>query len=64
MPFKLIFSNKAGQNFIDLEKNKALLKQFKATKKALGYLEKKPSPSWIKDSQIFIYSWSKRRRCI
>ena len=42
MSFELIFTEQAAANFNALKKNKAKLKQFKAVKKALAYLEINP----------------------
>ena len=40
--FKLLFSTQADADFELLEKNKSLLKRFKAVQKTLGYLETNP----------------------
>lgn len=40
--FELLFTNQAKDDFEILEKNKYLLKRFKAVKKTLGYLETNP----------------------
>lgn len=42
MPFKLLFTDQARQDFDHLEKNRHLTKRFKAVRKALGYLEVNP----------------------
>lgn len=42
MKFNLLFTDEASSNYDDLERNKALLKRFKAVRKALGYLEINP----------------------
>jgi len=42
MQFKLLFTDQASSNYDALEKSKALLKRFKAVRKALGYLETNP----------------------
>ena len=40
--FQLLFTEQAAQDFEKIETQPALLKQFKAIRKALGYLEKNP----------------------
>lgn len=42
MSFKLLFTNQASDDLIELEKNPTLLKRLKAVRKALGYLEINP----------------------
>lgn len=40
--FNLLFTEEAGDNFDELEKQPDQLKHFKAVRKALAYLEKNP----------------------
>jgi len=40
--FELLFTNQASADIEHLENNKNLLKQLKAVRKSLGYLEKNP----------------------
>ncbi|MDX2345575.1 MAG: hypothetical protein QNK11_01680 [Legionella sp.] len=40
--FKLLFTPQASHDFDHLAEDKALLKRFKAVRKALGYLEQNP----------------------
>ncbi len=42
MPFKLLFTNQANNDLMELENNPALLKRLKAIRKALGHLENNP----------------------
>ena len=42
MKFELLFTDEASSNYDSLKNNKALLKRFKAIRKALGYLETNP----------------------
>lgn len=42
MPFRLRFTDQAKSDFEALASDPALLKQFKAVRKALGYLETNP----------------------
>lgn len=42
MPFKLLFTDQASNDFDSLQKNSSLKKRFKAVRKALGYLELNP----------------------
>ena len=42
MSFKLLFTNQASDDLIELEKNPTLLKRLKAVRKAIGYLEINP----------------------
>ena len=42
MPFDLLFTDEASSDYDTLEKNNALLRHFKAVRKALGYLEINP----------------------
>ena len=42
MQFELLFTDQASSDYASLEKDKTLLKRFKAVRKALGYLETNP----------------------
>lgn len=42
MSFNIVFTERAFQDMTDLENNPAYLKQLKAVKKTLGYLETNP----------------------
>jgi hypothetical protein len=42
MRFKLLFTKQASHDYDKIGKNKSQLKQFKAIRKALGYLETNP----------------------
>jgi hypothetical protein len=42
MSFRLLFTKEGNSNFESLANNSSKKKQFKAVKKALGYLEKNP----------------------
>jgi len=42
MSFSLLFTDEASSDYDDLERNKTLLKRFKAVRKALAYLETNP----------------------
>lgn len=42
MSFKLLFTEEASRNLIDLNKDQNKKKRLKAVNKALGYLEKNP----------------------